>query len=399
MNDGTQGFRLPLNLDFKEEDMTTVFPSLEQARDLLARAVLDQRGEVPEFDPMSIHPWLAMSLMQKAIRRGHEELALRASATLLQISPERFWRRICVTAFEDIGVADVETVAIVTAALKGKRWRSGLGGEWPVAGCLVQRMARTIKCRAADDLAVVCQWHPSLERARLKFADKSPVDLLNTEMMTGKRLIKALAVWYAMGTDRCRSPVLPERKGDQHAVWDHLTNSDIPASAVEVAREGFRKSNSILCPFVLLILPNAGQVTQETEPDVLPEEEMIGDVPCCSLDVHVREGNQAIGRFMRTDCQTIRWLVRHIPRHERFRVLGSMLFRVESGLVDRRLHWEIGASLRHMADLETGGIGASEMREGIRLLQIDLSKLNSKRRQVLETAPKTPTFPAPAPIP
>ena len=49
-----------------------------------------------------------MSLMQKAIRRGREEIALRAAATLLRDSPDRLWRRCGVTAFEDIGVADLD---------------------------------------------------------------------------------------------------------------------------------------------------------------------------------------------------------------------------------------------------------------------------------------------------
>jgi hypothetical protein len=31
---------------------------------------------------------------------------------------------------ERIGVADLDTVAVVTAALAGKRFRASLGGEW-----------------------------------------------------------------------------------------------------------------------------------------------------------------------------------------------------------------------------------------------------------------------------
>jgi hypothetical protein len=30
-----------------------------------------------DFNPLDVSPWLAMSLMQKAIRRGREEIALR----------------------------------------------------------------------------------------------------------------------------------------------------------------------------------------------------------------------------------------------------------------------------------------------------------------------------------
>jgi hypothetical protein len=88
-------------------------------------------------DPLTISCWVAMSVMQKAIRRGRKHLALRAAATLLHRSPERLWRRLGCIAFEDIGVGDLDTVALVTAAMAGKRFRSELGGEWTVGSFLV----------------------------------------------------------------------------------------------------------------------------------------------------------------------------------------------------------------------------------------------------------------------
>lgn len=359
------------------------FPTLEQARHELADLVHERGSEVPSFEPMNIHPWLAMSLMQKAIRRGREDLALRASATLLKTSPDRFWRRIGITAFEDIGVADVETVAVVVAALKGKRWRSGLGGEWAVASFIVQRIARTAKCRAADDLAVVCQWHPSLKQARSEFPRWPVPALLDATTENPSLTERALALWYAIGTDRCRSPVLSLRCGAPLVVWEFLGESGLSENALEVAHEGFRKTNSILCPFALLLVPDAGEATPEIERDKLSEEEMIDGVPCWAFDVHVREGTQAIARFMRTECETTRWIIRHIPRHDRFRVLGSMVFRIESGKVDRRLRWGTGTELRRMADIETGGVEASAMQEGLKLLRHELHKLNRERRRVL----------------
>jgi replication-associated recombination protein RarA len=71
------------------------------------------RSEQPEFQPLNVSPWLAMSLLQKSIRRGHVALARRAAATLLRDSPERLWRRCGGIAFEDIGVADLNVVSLV----------------------------------------------------------------------------------------------------------------------------------------------------------------------------------------------------------------------------------------------------------------------------------------------
>src|SRR4051812_22498514 len=67
----------------------------------------------PNLTPLPISPWVAMSALQKSIRRGDEEIALRAAATLIQQSPDRLWRRLGVGAFEDIGVADLETAFLV----------------------------------------------------------------------------------------------------------------------------------------------------------------------------------------------------------------------------------------------------------------------------------------------
>src|SRR5687768_11925317 len=79
------------------------------------------RSHIPvSARPLSISPWLAMSLLQKAVRRGQREQSLRAAATLLLTSPDRLWRRCAVIAFEDVGTADNETVSLVTASLAGK---------------------------------------------------------------------------------------------------------------------------------------------------------------------------------------------------------------------------------------------------------------------------------------
>jgi hypothetical protein len=92
-----------------------------------------------------------MSLMQKCIRRGRADLALRAAATLLVDAPDRLWRRIGGIAFEDVG---------------GKRVRADLGGEWAVANFIIEAMARANKCRSSDDLLMSVELHPAFAAAR-----------------------------------------------------------------------------------------------------------------------------------------------------------------------------------------------------------------------------------------
>jgi hypothetical protein len=83
------------------------------ARSLLRDALAE--FQPPPCNPLAISPWVAMSLLQKAIRRGRKDLAFRAAAMLLIGAPEKLWRRLVCIAFEDIGLGDLDTVALVTA--------------------------------------------------------------------------------------------------------------------------------------------------------------------------------------------------------------------------------------------------------------------------------------------
>ena len=74
---------------------------IDAARSQLCDAIAN--FQTPLCDTLTVSPWVAMSLLQKAIRRGEERLALRAAATLL-LSPDRLWRRCGCIAFEDVGV-------------------------------------------------------------------------------------------------------------------------------------------------------------------------------------------------------------------------------------------------------------------------------------------------------
>jgi hypothetical protein len=149
---------------------------LNNARELLADKIFGYSE--PKPSPLKISPWLAMSLLQKAIRRGESELAQHAAATLLLIAPDRLWRRCGAAAFEEIGVADLETVSLVTAALAGKRYRATLGGEWKAPSFIIERMTKASKCRAADDLLLTADSHPLYRGARSDLATKTARELI-----------------------------------------------------------------------------------------------------------------------------------------------------------------------------------------------------------------------------
>ncbi len=365
-------------LKLKEEHVNG--PEIQYLIENDLRRAVARHGTPPQPEPVQVSPWVAMSLMQKAIRRGREDLALGAAATLLRFAQEELWRRIGCIAYEDVGVANLEAVGLTTAALAGKQARAALGGEWAVASSVVAELCRASKCRAADDLVMVCELHPAHAEAR------SELSLLTTRQLiaiaTGQGAIekRALALWYALGTDR-RPSALVSRPGEPRLVFDRLCEAGWPHSIVEVAREGFRRTGGMLCPLVALLSGERREPSQ-VQSDDLPPEAMIGGVPGWAMDVHTRQGKAAFARFIDTDAPAARWVRANIRPARRVPFFGHIVFRVESGLVANRLRWPLADELRRQGDVECSYPDSSDDTEVLELTRADLPILDEVRVKI-----------------
>jgi hypothetical protein len=324
-----------------------------------------------------------MSLLQKAIRRGNGDLAISATATLLRSDPDRLWRRCGAIAFEDIGVADCETVYLATAALTGKRFRAQIGGEWAVACYIVDRMAKAAKCRSADDLLMCAELHPAYEQARVDLAQATTNDLLKAVASSEPLPYRALALWYALGTDRRPSKRLLARRGDPQALFDYLFDSGYPYTAVEIAREGFRKVGEVLCPLMVLLCPELRTATAVLKDDALPPAIDVSGVPGWAFDLYSREGRLVFKCFLEGNSETARWIRAHIPAGQRVNFLGGIIFRVEGGCVRSRLRWQHANVLRWLVDVECQGAHCSDASTILGLMRADLPLLNEVRAHVL----------------
>jgi hypothetical protein len=148
-----------------------------------------------------------------------------AATTLLRDAPEKLWRRIGGLAFEEVGLADMGVTELATIALGGKRFRASVGAEWCVASTVVGLAARAAKCRAADDLLMAAELHPTFTEARRELAAMSTRELPSLMIGAEPLPVRALASWFAIGTDRRPSPHLGYRRGDPQAVFDVLNEA------------------------------------------------------------------------------------------------------------------------------------------------------------------------------
>jgi hypothetical protein len=339
--------------------------------------------EPPPFEPLAISPWLAAALLQKSIRRGEEKLALQAAATLLQVSPDRLWRRCAGIAAEDVGLGNVDVVSNVAASMPGRRFRSRLGGEWRVASFIVSQMANATKCRASDDLLMVGERHPSLADARREFAIMSTRELLSVVVGSASLPERALATWYGLGTGHRPSPWLRPRRGEPNVVFDQLCEIGLPHTVVELGRELFRRSGEALGPFLSLLAPQRQVETATVADDDIPPVVMISQLPSWAFDRYSIDGLQCLKVFLRGDSETARWVRSNVTATKRVDFLGDVLFRVEGQISKARLHWATADELRRVVDLECAGHGCTDATEILGLMRADLPALNQVRVELL----------------
>ena len=349
-------------------------------RDELAQKIQSHRP--PPFCPLPISPWLAMSLLQKAIRRGHEEFALQAAATLLHDAPDRLGRRLAIIGFEDVGLGELETVGLSVAAMAGKNFRASIGGEWAVGSYLVQRLAQANKCRATDDLLTVADRHLAYDRARLHLTFQPMSHLLKIASGDASLPVRALAIWYGIGTDRYPTDNLRRRKGDPQAIFDALRGWNVPPATVAIAWEGFRRTGQILCPFLALLASEKQGEARLVADDRMPPETMCGPLPSWACDMFTRPGRRALRLFLDRDCPTAQWVRAHIPSSQRVVFLGDLLFAVESGLMKRRRQWPVAEDLQRLATVECQGPYCPDATEIMDLLRHDIPILNEVRGHV-----------------
>lgn len=341
-------------------------------------------GCVADFQPMAVSPWLAMSLLQKAVRRGRTDLALRAGATLLQYAPDRLWRRIGLIAFEDVGLGSLSTVGLTVAALQGKRFRQAVGGDWPVASLIIAELCAARKSRASDELLMALETLPQLAHKRKEFAAMPNSRLRLYARTTDNLHYRALALVYLLGTDRPGHP-LPPHQGEPALGLDLLDELGVAPTTLAICREGLKKTGEAL-PFLVALLALENGLRDDTVDHPIPPEVFVGDVPGWALDMFTREGKAAIARLLSTNSSTTALVSSLVPQPHRVRFLGRLLFRVEGSVLANRVGGDLAERLHAQQSFETLGVDPQDAAQSLELMRCDLPLLNCIRKTIIAKA-------------
>lgn len=337
---------------------------------------------VPTVEPLRISPWLAMSILQKSVRRGDITLGLRAAATLLKADPAKLWRRLAGIVVEDVGLGSVDTIRLVmTAVTAGKSFRQQVGGEWAVASRLVEQMAIAPKCRSTDDLLWTIAQHHELNDLRASLAGVDLSEHLSRIRDRGALLGLSLASLHASGV-RWDGQVAG-KTANAAATFDAMRVAGVDPKIVMLAEQGFRKTREplpVLLPLLTLALPFGALPAQDDEfpPVVIARS----GLPTFCYDAFSWEGKTALSRFLKRNTTTGRWLRRYVPAERRMAVLAGALFRVEGGLVRQRVQWPCAMTLRWLTDSGYHNMKLSDPVEWLDLVRSDLPTIDEERANV-----------------
>src|SRR5215813_8853174 len=296
-------------------------------------------GQNLDIEPLVADQWVTISLLQKSIRRGEVATAQRAAFTFFAQKGSAIWRRFMVIAFEDVGAASPDAVAMAVAASTDPSWRGKNGGDLHIAVQLARVLAQAPKSRSAEHLITSAQHHPSLAKARMLRGATSLTDHLAAVMNQNAPLTeRALAVWCASGIGRASET---KAIGDLPVLLDRFRSLGVPdelVTATGIAAQKTREPITLMGPLVWLAATRHGRPT--ISESKLPVAKIVDEVPMYSLDKHTRLGRDAIRRFASENEEVRETLARYVPAARRNEAAYMAGFFADAAPLATKLVWK-----------------------------------------------------------
>jgi hypothetical protein len=347
---------------------------------------LGRIAETARPRPLAIDPWLAWSLLQKAIRRGDVDLAERAAFTLRGYRGQGVWRRLILIAFEDVGIGSVDALIQTTTACTTPEWRSQLGGEEVALRAVVRLLAGAPKDRSPDHLIGAAHDHPRLEEARREIGAMSLAKRLELAADANSPLpIRAISAWYTSGVEWGKERRID--RGNLGDLMDMFRELRVPSdlvSATHSAAVRTRQPIVVMAPLLWLASEQAGGHQVVDCP--IPPARLIGELPAYALDKHTGLGKAAIHRFAR-ECSAVRdVLTTHVPEYRANDAACMAAFYADATAVGRRSSWEGSAELERLGtenDMLKVGVPPDGVLPVLKVVRDHLEQLNAIRAKVI----------------
>ena len=250
--------------------------------------------------------WELVSALQKSIRRGDKEMALRLISATNGMPDEcaYFWRRLCVIACEDVGPADDVLASFVIACSTVFPPKKTGSGNYKLFCFLAEQM-----CALPTRSRIYCSYSV-IEPAAIK-AELPELTVQD----------EAIVSAVMRNREEVQAPHSPWREWQKKNDW----------RAEKLLR------------YVGLSLPL--EMTKIEEP--LPPSRILFDLPSYCFDMHTRVGLRVLQKLVRgvDGAEGIRDFFQENKIKNAHRALGEVLFFVEGARIEGELVYEPLSSL------------------------------------------------------
>jgi hypothetical protein len=319
-------------------------PIYDEMQDLCAQA--------PGFSPRSLsnanNKWLVKSALQKSIRRGDIQTALRMGEYVYTADDTYCWQGLATMIIEDIGFGDPDLVAYSTQCTL-KSVRDKMEPEMLYAG-LISRACVADKTRSCCELSLGCDIQADGTDKDGNPKPPWPVPSDYPEMwrqmpsMDTGVLLQVLASTNPMfsyiaacvlrkklrggGIEALTEALLVIRDNLHDVAWQRAAMLSFERTADSMSLALF--------PTMRMFQEADGSEADSIQDDAYPPVEEIKSVPSYAFDMHTMQGNKASKAFHTHLC----------TKHEQFSMIpwdktkgpmGALIFIAEGGCVSRRI--------------------------------------------------------------
>jgi hypothetical protein len=348
-------------------------------------SIADLPPPTDDSRPLSIDPWVASSLLQKSIRRGEGDLAIRAALNLFRLRRSTIWRRFVVIAFEDVGAASVETLLTVVRAAIDPKWRASIGGDERVIPYIARLLATAPKDRSADHLICCSRSYEPFEEIRRMAGSLSLAGRLDLVADADQPLhARAIAAWYSSGVEWDNETRVG--KGDLSGLTAVFHSTGVPkalALATKYAATYTREPITIMVPLIWL------EAFKEAQPAIrdcpVPSSPVVRGVPLYALDKHTAVGKTAIHQFARENRAVRETLGEYVPDYRAPDAACMAAFYADAAPVLRRLDWSQSNALETIGidnDLRSTKVSPDGVRPILEVVCANLEHLNEVRARL-----------------
>ena len=283
--------------------------------------------------------WIAVSQMQKAIRRAEPQIAVEWAHSLWHADRSYGLFRMGVIAAEEVAGANPALARGFLQSEIKREWFDERGGFNSFA-YFVDAFARSAKDRTSCDLASTASLSHlqgvAAARGELDYAALRAV----AEDVAKPTPARVSALWLLAGTKKSPNPQLgPERHG-RLIHFLGACHSICPDADLLACIDLSLRLNTEPNPIALALCRAAQQEAIDSISLSVPSN-AVGSGLSCAVDAHTREGREAIERLLASSPLAKDICRPMTSKADKSKLLGSIFFRLEGHEVSPRLSYAL----------------------------------------------------------